>query len=79
MGVTEGKKVSEWFGPNTAAQVIKKLTIFDDWSNIAVHVALDNILVKEDALTMATTYPSDDAVKLIMGEFWKVTAEKDMF
>ncbi|KAF1771783.1 hypothetical protein GCK72_003612 [Caenorhabditis remanei] len=66
MGVTEGKKVSEWFGPNTAAQVIKKLTIFDDWSNIAVHVALDNILVKEDALTMATTYPSDDAVKLIM-------------
>ncbi|PIC54788.1 hypothetical protein B9Z55_003895 [Caenorhabditis nigoni] len=66
MGVSEGKEVSEWFGPNTAAQVIKKLTIFDDWSNIAVHVALDNILVKQDALTMATTYPSDDAVKLIM-------------
>lgn len=68
MGVAEGKEVSEWFGPNTAAQVIKKLTIFDEWSNIAVHVALDNILVKEDALTMATSYPSDDAVKLIMGE-----------
>uniref|UniRef100_A0A8R1E197 Cysteine protease n=2 Tax=Caenorhabditis japonica TaxID=281687 RepID=A0A8R1E197_CAEJA len=66
MGVAEGKEVSEWFGPNTAAQVIKKLTIFDEWSNIAVHVALDNILVKEDALTMATTYPSEDAVKLIM-------------
>lgn len=66
MGVTEGKEISKWFGPNTAAQVLKKLTIFDDWSNVAVHVALDNILVKEDALTMATTYPSEDAVKLIM-------------
>ncbi|CCO25637.1 Cysteine protease atg-4.1 [Caenorhabditis elegans] len=66
MGVTEGKEVSKWFGPNTAAQVMKKLTIFDDWSNIAVHVALDNILVKEDAITMATSYPSEDAVKLIM-------------
>lgn len=66
MGVTEGKEVSKWFGPNTAAQVIKKLTIFDEWSNIAVHVALDNILIKNDALTMATTYPSEDAVKLIM-------------
>ncbi|CAI2293656.1 unnamed protein product [Caenorhabditis sp. 36 PRJEB53466] len=66
MGVAEGKEVSEWFGPNTAAQVLKKLAIFDEWSNVAVHVALDNILVKEDALTMAHTYPSADAVKLIM-------------
>ncbi|CAI5439115.1 unnamed protein product [Caenorhabditis angaria] len=68
MGVAEGKMVSEWFGPNTAAQVIKKLTIFDDWSNIAVHVALDNTLVIEDAIRMATSYPSENAVKLIFGE-----------
>ncbi|CAB3410574.1 unnamed protein product [Caenorhabditis bovis] len=66
MGVCEGKAISEWFGPNTAAQVLKKLTIFDEWSNIAVHVALDNILVRDDAVTMATTYPPEDAVKLIM-------------
>ncbi|CAJ0944014.1 unnamed protein product, partial [Mesorhabditis belari] len=65
MGVSEGKKVGEWFGPNTAAQVLKKLCVFDTWSDVAVHVALDNIVVREDVELMATTMPSDDAVKLI--------------
>ncbi|KAK0425707.1 hypothetical protein QR680_009331 [Steinernema hermaphroditum] len=46
MGVSNKRKVGDWFGPNTAAQVLKKLAIFDDWSRISVHVALDNVLTK---------------------------------
>ena len=67
MGVTEGKAVGEWIGPNTAAQVLKKLAIFDSWSNVAVHVALDNILVKDDVETMARLKIPDDAVKHVDG------------
>ncbi|XP_038050637.1 cysteine protease ATG4A-like [Patiria miniata] len=48
MGVGEGKSVGMWFGPNTVAQVLRKLVAFDSWSNMAVHVALDNTVVQED-------------------------------
>lgn len=48
MGVGEGKEIGQWFGPNTVAQVIKKLVLFDDWSDLAVHVAMDNTVVIED-------------------------------
>ncbi|CAI4229973.1 unnamed protein product [Auanema sp. JU1783] len=67
MGVSEGKAIGEWFGPNTAAQVLKKLAIFDTWSNIAVHVALDNILIKSD-VTKVATMSTYDAVKLISAD-----------
>ncbi|CAN7996714.1 unnamed protein product [Ixodes hexagonus] len=45
MGVSEGKTVGEWFGPNTVAHVIRKLAIFDKWSSLAVHVAMDNTVI----------------------------------
>ncbi|XP_073987538.1 cysteine protease ATG4B-like [Rhodnius prolixus] len=45
MGASEGKQVGDWFGPNTVAQVLKKLAIYDEWSGLAVHVALDNLIV----------------------------------
>lgn len=48
MGVGEGKSVGQWFGPNTIAQVIRKLVLFDDANDIAVHVAMDNTVVIED-------------------------------
>ncbi|EDV28478.1 uncharacterized protein TRIADDRAFT_20340 [Trichoplax adhaerens] len=48
MGVSEGKKISQWFGPNTAAQVLKKLIMFDEWSQMGVYVAMDNIVVIDD-------------------------------
>ena len=48
MGVGEGKSVGMWFGPNTVAQVLRKLVAFDSWSDMAVHVALDNTVVQED-------------------------------
>ncbi|PSN40264.1 Cysteine protease ATG4B [Blattella germanica] len=45
MGASEGKEVGEWFGPNTVAQVLKKLAIYDEWSSIVIHVALDNTVI----------------------------------
>lgn len=57
MGVSEGKEIGEWFGPNTAAQVLKKLVIYDQWSRLTVHVALDNVLITSDIRTMAFTRP----------------------
>lgn len=50
MGDSEDKKVGEWFGPNTVAQVLKKLVRYDDWSAITIHIALDNILATDDIL-----------------------------
>ncbi|KAK2494797.1 hypothetical protein MC885_012368, partial [Smutsia gigantea] len=42
MGVGEGKSIGQWYGPNTVAQVLKKLAVFDTWSALAVHIAMDN-------------------------------------
>ncbi|XP_013181032.1 PREDICTED: cysteine protease ATG4B [Papilio xuthus] len=50
MGASEGKDVGQWFGPNTIAQVLKKLVVYDKWSSLVIHVALDNTVVKEDIL-----------------------------
>lgn len=48
MGASEGKEVGQWFGPNTVAQVLKKLVIYDEWSSLVIHVALDNTVVIND-------------------------------
>lgn len=45
MGASEGKEVGQWFGPNTVAQVLKKLSVYDEWSSVAIHVALDNTVI----------------------------------
>uniref|UniRef100_UPI00358E21D8 cysteine protease ATG4B isoform X2 n=1 Tax=Myxine glutinosa TaxID=7769 RepID=UPI00358E21D8 len=55
MGVGEGKAVGQWYGPNTVAQVLRKLSLFDDWSSLAVHVAMDNTVVFEDIRTLCLT------------------------
>jgi len=41
----DGKPVGTWFGPNTVAQVIRKLCKLDPREDVAVHVAMDNTLV----------------------------------
>lgn len=48
MGQSEDKQVGEWFGPNTVAQVLKKLVGYDDWCSITIHVALDNTIATDD-------------------------------
>ncbi|XP_064455357.1 cysteine protease ATG4B-like isoform X3 [Ornithodoros turicata] len=45
MGVSEGKAVGEWFGPNTVAQALRKLAMFDNRGSLAVHVAMDNTVI----------------------------------
>ncbi|XP_071949326.1 cysteine protease ATG4A-like isoform X2 [Antedon mediterranea] len=52
MGIGEGKNIGQWFGPNTVSQVIRKLCAFDEWSDVAVHVSLDNTVVIEDIKTL---------------------------
>ncbi|XP_076805946.1 cysteine protease ATG4A-like isoform X2 [Clavelina lepadiformis] len=48
MGVPEGKEVGQWFGPNTIAQVLRKLSQFDQEHVLAFHVAMDNTVSIED-------------------------------
>ena len=52
MGVSEGKSVGEWFGPNTVAQVLKKLSTFDEFTPYCVHVAMDNTVVVDDVYAL---------------------------
>lgn len=53
MGVSEGKALGNWLGPNTIAQVLKKLAIYDDWSYLSIHVAMDGCLISDDVRTIA--------------------------
>uniref|UniRef100_F6TRM1 Cysteine protease n=2 Tax=Ornithorhynchus anatinus TaxID=9258 RepID=F6TRM1_ORNAN len=57
MGVGEGKSIGEWFGPNTVAQVLKKLALFDEWNSLAVYVSMDNTVVIEDIKKMCRLLP----------------------
>ncbi|KAK2154818.1 hypothetical protein LSH36_256g02042 [Paralvinella palmiformis] len=58
MGASEGKRIGEWFGPNTIAQVLKKLAVYDDWSNIVVHIALDNTIITDDIKALCFLKPN---------------------
>ncbi len=72
MGVSEGKKVGEWFGPNTVSQVLRKLTVYDDWSSVAVHVAMDNAVILEDIEILCRTRPNPS--KNLLGDDWRNAA-----
>ena len=52
MGVAEGKAITDWFGPNTIAQVLRKLCRADRHTPLGVHVAMDNVLVVDDVHRM---------------------------
>ncbi|XP_043462794.1 cysteine protease ATG4B [Leptopilina heterotoma] len=75
-GASEGKEVGQWFGPNTVAQVLKKLIVYDEWSSITIHVALDNTLIINDVLRQckvegATTAEADGNIPLRAPSQWK--------
>ncbi|XP_052214699.1 cysteine protease ATG4B-like isoform X1 [Dreissena polymorpha] len=63
MGVSEGKTVGQWFGPNTVAQVLKKLVVYDEWSSLAVHVAMDNSVIMDDIKCLCKCKHGDDLGK----------------
>ncbi|XP_058125395.1 cysteine protease ATG4B [Anopheles ziemanni] len=56
---SEEKRIGEWFGPNTVAQVLKKLVKFDDWCKLVIHVALDNTLATDEILELCATKEPD--------------------
>ncbi|XP_068140140.1 cysteine protease ATG4B [Drosophila tropicalis] len=60
MGESQNKAVGEWLGPNTVAQILKKLVCFDDWCSLVIHVAMDSTVVLDDIYSL-----SQD------GESWK--------
>lgn len=66
MGNSEDKKVGEWFGPNTIAQVLKKLVRYDEWSSITIHVALDNIVATEEIVELCDSTPLWQPLLLII-------------
>ncbi|KAK0091529.1 hypothetical protein PV326_003078 [Microctonus aethiopoides] len=73
-GATEGKEVGQWFGPNTIAQVLKKLVVYDEWSSITIHVALDNTLIINDVLRQCRVEDSTTALE-VDGDEQKSTSE----
>lgn len=44
-GQQEGKAIGEWFGPNTIAQALKKMSKHD---KISIEVALDNVIITDE-------------------------------
>lgn len=66
MGDSEDKRVGEWFGPNTVAQVMKKLMKYDDWCSLVIHVALDNTLVTEEVIDLCTNDVDDSWQPLLL-------------
>ncbi|MGH0154334.1 UNVERIFIED_CONTAM: hypothetical protein FKN15_027171 [Acipenser sinensis] len=70
MGVGEGKSIGQWYGPNTVAQVLKKLSVFDSWSRLAVHVAMDNTVVIEEISECRFYIGGEQAVKLSVFDSW---------
>nr|CAX82473.1 autophagy-related cysteine endopeptidase 2 [Schistosoma japonicum] len=47
-GLSVGKSIGSWFGPNTIAQVLKKLSVYDRWTNLFVHISVeDGIIIDE--------------------------------
>jgi cysteine protease ATG4 len=45
MGESEGKPVGTWFGPNTVAQALKKLSVYEKVNNLNIQVAMDNLVI----------------------------------
>ncbi|XP_023241305.1 cysteine protease ATG4A-like isoform X2 [Centruroides sculpturatus] len=63
MGVSEGKGIGQWFGPNTIAQVLRKLATYDEWSHLVVHVALDNAVITDDLKTLCKVNQESECKK----------------
>ncbi|XP_039279999.1 cysteine protease ATG4B isoform X2 [Nilaparvata lugens] len=70
-GASEGKEVGEWFGPNTVAQVLRKLSAYDEWSSLVIHVALDNTLVINEIRESCSGSSSDSRGARSRGGYWK--------
>jgi len=48
MGNSEGKSIGQWFGPNTIAQVLRRIASNEFDKQVHVHVAMDNTLILDE-------------------------------
>jgi len=64
MGQAEGIQVGQWFGPNTISQVLKRVAVYDTWSNLCVHVALDGLVVTAEIRQLCHSYTRSAAVEM---------------
>ncbi|XP_023030058.1 autophagy-related 4a isoform X2 [Leptinotarsa decemlineata] len=71
MGDSLGKSVGQWFGPNTVAQVLKKLVRYDEWSKLSIHVALDNTIIINDIRELCCPVDSKNSDTNKMNSEWK--------
>lgn len=62
MGDSEDKKVGEWFGPNTIAQVLKKIVKYDDFCSIVIHVALDSTIATDEVYELCETITETESL-----------------
>jgi len=55
MGNSEGKEIGQWFGPNTIAQVLRRIASNEFDKQVNVHVAMDNTLVLDEIRKLCQT------------------------
>lgn len=90
LGLAVDKPIGSWFGPNTVAQIIKKLSVYDQVTNWYVHISVeDGIIIDEiksrcrriscskrfpDAFSLPSTPPPEG-----VGSDWNLEAIKARF
>ncbi|XP_040580883.1 cysteine protease ATG4B [Lepeophtheirus salmonis] len=57
------KPVGTWFGPNTVAQVLRKLSIFENSIPINIHIAMDNTIIVDEIKESCSYFGEDSAGK----------------
>ncbi|KAF7281354.1 hypothetical protein GWI33_004837 [Rhynchophorus ferrugineus] len=60
MGESEGKNIGQWFGPNTVAQVLKRLMKFEEENPVVIHVALDNVVIISEIRDICLPQPTEN-------------------
>nr|AWV66719.1 cysteine protease ATG4-like-1 [Brachionus calyciflorus] len=55
MGVGEGIQIGKWFGPNAIAQVLNKLTTFEESNHLRFYIAMDNSIFIDEIYELMKT------------------------
>ncbi|RMZ93065.1 cysteine protease ATG4A [Brachionus plicatilis] len=55
MGVGEGIPVGKWFGPNAIAQVLNKLTTYEESNHLRFYIAMDNCIFIDEIYELMKT------------------------
>ncbi|KAL5107821.1 Cysteine protease ATG4B [Taenia crassiceps] len=61
----DNKAVNSWLGPNTVAQILKKLSAGDRWTNLVVHVTTEDGIVVQEIKSLCRRSSSSRAPKIV--------------